>query len=127
MGAYSDTPRVGSGPMGPNVSSHEGDPQVLSLEHECYFSRLIYAGVTDDDFGPHWAVDYPKADQQFLIALERLSGTDSFNAEHALRMDLERLFDFPFWSRHRKLRQAQSTACYKRWTHCLPVRPVASC
>jgi hypothetical protein len=78
------------------VSANEGDPQPSPLEHEFYFSRAIYGTTTDEDFGPRWAVDYPKADQQFLVALERLSGVDAFNNEHALRLDIERLHEFPF-------------------------------
>ncbi|MEM7406229.1 MAG: DUF4159 domain-containing protein [Pseudomonadota bacterium] len=74
----------------------EGEPQPQPLDHEFYFSRVIYGAPSEEDFGPRWAVDYPKADQQFLVALKRLSGVDAFASEHALRLNLERLHEFPF-------------------------------
>jgi hypothetical protein len=80
-----------------NVRAEEGQPQALPLAHEFYFTRVIYGDETgDSDFGPRWAVDYPKADQQFLIALKRLSGVDAFAEEHALALSVERLYEFPF-------------------------------
>ncbi len=46
--------------------------------HEFYFTRGIYSGAFDDyDEGGRWAVDYPKADHQFLVALKRLSVVDA--------------------------------------------------
>ena len=84
--------------LGPGaaVSASEGEPVAVPLAHEFYFTRVIYGGQVDEDFGPRWAVDYPKADQQFLIALKRLSGVDAFPSEHALKVDTERLHEFPF-------------------------------
>ena len=66
--------------------------------HEFYFTRGIYGGGTDggDAWGPRWAVDYPKADQQLLVALRRLTIVDAFDSEHALRLDDPSLLDFPF-------------------------------
>lgn len=80
-----------------SLRATEGQPQPQPLTHEFYFTRLIYGDETgDSDFGPRWAVDYPKADQQFLVALQRLSSVDAFLAEHALPMSTERLYEFPF-------------------------------
>ena len=78
------------------VHGEEGQAKPAPLEHEFYFSRVIYGGDGDGDFGPRWAVDYPKADQQFLVALERLSSVDAYDGEHALNLDIERLHEFPF-------------------------------
>jgi hypothetical protein len=67
------------------------------LEHEFYFTRGIYGGsFGDEDWGPRWAVDYPKADQQFLIALKRLTLVDAPDAEHALEIHTAELRDYPF-------------------------------
>ena len=39
--------------------------------HEFYFTRGIYSGEFDDyDEGGRWAIDFPKADHQFLVAFE---------------------------------------------------------
>ena len=46
--------------------------------------------------GPRWAVDYPKADQQFLVALRRLTIVDAFGSDHALGVGEASLRDFPF-------------------------------
>lgn len=69
-----------------------GDPGA----HEFVFTRGIYGNDTGDDWGPRWAVDYPKADQQFLVALKRLTIVDAFDSDHALRVGEPALRDFPF-------------------------------
>lgn len=65
--------------------------------HEFFFTRGIYGDeVGGSDWGPRWAVDYPKADQQFLVALRRLTIVDAFESDHALGLAEPRLRDFPF-------------------------------
>ncbi len=63
---------------------------------EFHFSRAIYGGGGDGDWGPRWAVDFPKADRQFLVALERLTVVDAFPSDHAIGFDDPRLRDYPF-------------------------------
>lgn len=66
-------------------------------EHELYFTRGIYGGgLESSGWGPRWAVDYPKADQQFLVALRRLTVVDAYESEHALPLGDPALRDFPF-------------------------------
>lgn len=66
-------------------------------EHELYFTRGIYGeDLGSESWGPRWSVDYPKADQQFLVALRRLSVVDAFESEHALPLSDPALRDFPF-------------------------------
>jgi hypothetical protein len=62
---------------------------------EFYFSRAIYGGG-GDDWGPRWAVDFPKADQQFLIALQRLTIVDAYPSDHTVSFDDPTLRRFPF-------------------------------
>lgn len=65
--------------------------------HEFLFTRGIYGGsFGDEDWGPRWAIDFPKADQQFLVALKRLTLVDAPDEEHALELDADSLRDFPF-------------------------------
>jgi hypothetical protein len=65
--------------------------------HEFYFTRGIYGtGSWDEDWGPRWAVDYPKADQQFLVALKRLTVVDGYATDHALPLEATALRDYPF-------------------------------
>ena len=55
--------------------------------HEFYFTRGIYSGEFDDyDEGGRWAIDYPKADHQFLIALKRLSVVDAYESDNAIEL-----------------------------------------
>ena len=49
-----------------------------------------------DGWGARWAVDYPKADHQFLVALRRLTGVDAYAADNAVPLAESRLRDFPF-------------------------------
>jgi hypothetical protein len=65
--------------------------------HEFYFTRGIYGtGTGDDSWGPRWAVDYPKADQQFLVALRRLTVVDAPELDFAVQLHGETLRDYPF-------------------------------
>ena len=65
--------------------------------HEFYFTRGIYSGEFEDyDMGGRWAVDYPKADHQFLVALRRLSLVDAYASDNALELTDPGLRRFPF-------------------------------
>ena len=64
--------------------------------HEFYFTRGIYSGEFDDyDDGGRWAIDYPKADHQFLIALKRLSVVDAYDSDNALELTDPELRRYP--------------------------------
>ena len=68
--------------------------------HAFYFTRGIYSEYGRRGFmgrgGGSWAVDYPKADLQFLTVLRRLTNLDAYNSEHAMRLDDPELRRFPF-------------------------------
>jgi len=65
--------------------------------HEFYFVRGIYSSPVDgDDWGPRWAIDYPEADQHFLVALKRLSAVDAHASENAMPLWSDRIREFPF-------------------------------
>lgn len=64
--------------------------------HEFYFTRGIYGGGGSSYWGPRWAVDFPKADQQFLVALKRLTLVDAPDQHHAIELHAEELRNFPF-------------------------------
>src|SRR6056300_299103 len=69
-----DRAQPASGPEAPPGNSHE-----------FYFTRGIYSGEFDDyDEGGRWAIDYPKADHQFLVALKRLSVVDAYGSDNAI-------------------------------------------
>lgn len=70
--------------------------QDADIAHEFYFTRGIYGEGGGEYWGPRWAVDYPKADQQFLVALKRLTGVDAYETDHALRVGHAELRDYPF-------------------------------
>lgn len=67
-------------------------------EHEFYFTRGIYGedGIGATDWGPRWAVDFPKADKQFLVALRRLTIVDAYESDNAVGIGDASLRDFPF-------------------------------
>ena len=79
----------------PQLAPADSAPTSPPVAHEFYFTRGNYGGEVAD-WGPRWAIDFPKADQQFLVALTRLSVVDAFPAEHALEIQLDNLRDFPF-------------------------------
>ncbi|REJ83348.1 MAG: DUF4159 domain-containing protein [Acidobacteria bacterium] len=64
--------------------------------YEFYFSRAAYSGF--ETFGyASWSVDYPKADRQFLLGVERLMDRlDHYPCENPVLLDDPRLREYPF-------------------------------
>ena len=56
------------------------EPQERTGTPEFTFLRLVYSG--HDWSGSSWAIDYPKADQQFLYGLRKLTDFGFVNTEH---------------------------------------------
>ena len=78
----------------PDAESTDGEFDASA--HEFYFTRAIYSGEYDDyDQGGRWAVDYPKADHQFLVALRRLSIVDAYDSDNAITLTDPRLRRYP--------------------------------
>lgn len=67
--------------------------------HEFYFTRAYYGSSRGDFFRgfPSWSVDFPKADQQFLLGVQRLvNHLDVYEWENPVALTDPRLLDFPF-------------------------------
>jgi hypothetical protein len=62
--------------------------------HSFHFTRAMYGGRSR--WGRSWATDFPKADQQFLTVLRRLTSVDAFERENPIRLDDPELRRFPF-------------------------------
>lgn len=62
--------------------------------HAFYFTRGAYTDFRRRGVGS-WATDYPKADEQFLVVLRRLTRVDAFEHHNAIRFDDPRLRHFP--------------------------------
>jgi Domain of unknown function (DUF4159) len=80
-------------------SAAEGASSSLNGQrgHEFYFTRGIYSDASRGFYGgERWAIDYPKADIQFLIGLRRLTGIDAYDAEHTMALDDPDLRRYPF-------------------------------
>ena len=81
---------------GASENANSTDEQPANT-HEFYFTRGIYSGEFEDyDLGGRWAVDYPKADRQFLVALKRLSIVDAWGSDNAIELTDPNLRRFPF-------------------------------
>ncbi len=68
---------------------------------EFSWSRLSYAGnMGSSGYGYHhfasWSRDYPKADRQFLIALNRLTRVNGRTTEQVVNLDSDDIFNYPF-------------------------------
>jgi Domain of unknown function (DUF4159) len=68
--------------------------QVVPPGRAFYFTRAVYTSY--GRWRPSWAVDYPKADVQFLYALRRLTGLDAYELENPVALDDPELRRFPF-------------------------------
>ena len=66
------------------------------VPYEFYFTRVAYSGWGFQGFAS-WSIDYPKADRQFLIGVQRLvNHLDAYSYEHPIQLTDPRLRDFPF-------------------------------
>jgi hypothetical protein len=63
--------------------------------HEFYFTRAMYTGMRRRYY-ESWAIDYPKADRQFLIGLRRLTNIDAYELENPIRLDDPEIRRYPF-------------------------------
>jgi len=68
-----------------------------SLPHEFYFTRAMYTstGGYRGNRGT-WAIDYPKADRQFVFGLRRLTNIDAFQGDNAIPLTDPKLSRYPF-------------------------------
>jgi hypothetical protein len=65
--------------------------------HEFFFTRGIYTDNSSDySGGRRWAIDWPKADEQFMVAVRRLSNIDAYDKDHPIKLDDPNLRRFPF-------------------------------
>jgi hypothetical protein len=65
--------------------------------HEFRFTRAAYGGAYDGYFRRSWATDFPKADRQFMIGVQRLlTHLDASEYENPVRLDDPDLFKYPF-------------------------------
>ena len=67
--------------------------------HEFYFTRAAYSpggGGGRGRWGNSWAIDYPKADRQFVSVLKRLTNLDAFDYENAVLLTDSTIRRYPF-------------------------------
>lgn len=67
-----------------------------TLPHEFYFTRAVYTGNGGYRGRATWAIDYPKADQQFVFGLRRLTNIDAFQGDNAIPLTDPELSRYPF-------------------------------
>lgn len=99
-------------PHGPSTAQTAGDvraEQALrtpglsrrglgGVPREFYFTRAIYSGASGrfNRGRGSWAVDYPKADRQFVYGLRRMTLIDAYESDHAISLTDPTLGRFPF-------------------------------
>ena len=89
---------------GPVLPSPTAPPPMAPLAqyprewHEFYFTRAAYSSYGRGGWGrgQSWAIDYPKADIQFLTVLKRLTNLDAYDDENAVALTDPRIRNFPF-------------------------------
>jgi hypothetical protein len=107
-GVSHPAPGAGAGDVWPSTAltdpaQERSTPQEVALPPEpraFFFTRAIYT-----DYGRgwgggggrgSWAIDFPKADRQFLVVLRRLTNLDAYEYENAVRLDDPALRRYPF-------------------------------
>lgn len=66
------------------------------LPHEFYFTRAIYTSNGGYWGRGTWAIDYPKADHQFVFGLRRLTNIDAYQGDNAISLTDPDLSRYPF-------------------------------
>jgi hypothetical protein len=84
----------------------EDDPRFAAAAEaktEWTFARLRYSGAFGRGFGgfrgrggSRWETDYPKADRQFVLGVQRLTRLDARAIEQVVDPDTDELFDWPW-------------------------------
>ncbi|MBR9988637.1 MAG: DUF4159 domain-containing protein, partial [Gemmatimonadetes bacterium] len=93
-GAVSSAVPGGAPGSAPPLSDMARQPE--PARHAFQFTRGIYSDVRGRWGRPSWAIDYPKADRQFLTVLRRLTILDAYDSEHAVALDDPDLRRHPF-------------------------------
>ncbi len=90
--------RSGHSPMRTGLAGLTPVGQQTTIPREFYFSRVAYSGYGRGYYGRGrtWAIDFPKADRQFLIVLKRLVNLDMYEMEHPVVLDDPGVRRFPF-------------------------------
>lgn len=75
--------------------------QVAPRGHAFYFTRAVYSsgsrrGWGRGGWGGTWSIDYPKADRQFLVGVQHLTGIDAYGLENPVSLDDPGLRRFPY-------------------------------
>lgn len=64
--------------------------------HEFYFTRAAYGGLPNQGYAS-WTIDFPKADRQFMVGIERLiDRLDAYRYENPLLLTDSELSRYPF-------------------------------
>ncbi len=79
-------------------------PEQSNVKAEFAWSRLSYnSNLGSTDYGGYgyrrwatWSRDYPKADRQFLIALNRLTRIQGRPTEQVVNLDSDDIFNYPW-------------------------------
>ncbi|MCP5114158.1 MAG: DUF4159 domain-containing protein [bacterium] len=73
-------------------------PADASEKTEFVFARVRYPSFGGSYWGSrgHWAIDYPKADRQFLQGVRRLTRIHTRSVEVVVDLDSDEIFDWPF-------------------------------
>jgi hypothetical protein len=64
--------------------------------HEFYFTRAMYTSNGGYWGRGTWAIDFPKADRQFVFGLRRLTNVDAFQGDNAILLTDPELSRYPF-------------------------------
>ena len=83
------------------VADWRSDQTQTTEKAEFSWSRLSYAtSMGSSGYGFHhfasWQRDYPKADRQFLIALNRLTRVQGRSTEQVVNLDSDDIFNYPW-------------------------------
>src|SRR5690606_16393558 len=84
-------------PPAPHAGPQQENGRDARARHEFYFTRAAYTGVGRGwRRSGAWATDFPKADQQFVYGVRRLTYVDAYQLDDPVRLDEPEIRRYPF-------------------------------
>jgi len=65
-------------------------------EPEFTFVRTVYSGIGPWGYYKSWATDWPKADRQFILGIQRLTSIKVASEEKTIELTNQEIFKYPF-------------------------------
>lgn len=89
-------PAAGPGKPAASPGRSAGAPRLPAAEREFTFVRAVYNGLGPWGYYKAWYTDWPKADRQFILGIQRLTNIETADREKTIPFTDSEIFRYPF-------------------------------